>query len=101
MSKFFLNLMFFSLKQKTFKFTGSLLFKDDIAVENIQIDEVSSGLYLFVAERSLTPTKDNSIGIYETFTGLLVRRLRSDELSFNPNSILTFLYDARYLISGG
>ena len=63
----------YSMRFKTFKFDATLLFKDDISLRSFTID--NSGLYIFVEEISHTPLKDHNIGMYELFTGNIVRKI--------------------------
>ena len=86
------------MRLKTFKFDATLLFKDDVSIKNFSLDP--SGLYLFVWETSNTPLKDNHIGMYELFTGEIVRKLSHPSLTtFQGGSPLSLTFDARYLLA--
>jgi hypothetical protein len=73
------------LRLKTFKFDATLLFKDDVSIRNFSLD--LSGLYLYVWETSNTPLKDHHIGIYELFTGDIVRKLYHPSLTTHSGNL--------------
>jgi hypothetical protein len=92
-----MTLLIFSLRLKTFKFDATLLFKDDVSIRNFSLD--TSGLYLYINETSNTPLKDHHIGIYELFTGEIVRKLTHPSLSTVHATALSLYFDARYLLA--